>query len=82
MKRHRLWILTAAGLFAGCAAHPQSETEAVASRVLHERPATRDCRRQEVYYCRTDINSKVCGCVDSRDAFGPAWGPLGPQTVR
>jgi hypothetical protein len=76
MKRHRLWILALTGLYAGCAAHPASETQAMASRVIHERPATRTCKQHQIYYCESDVNSKACTCADYRDVLGPAWGPL------
>jgi hypothetical protein len=82
MKRQRLWILAVISLYAGCAAHPASETQAVASRALHERPASRNCQQQQIYYCVSNVNSETCACRDYRDVLGPAWGPLSGQTVR
>jgi hypothetical protein len=82
MKRRHLWLLAVVGLYAGCAAHPRSETQAVASRILHERSAAKNCKHQQIYYCQTDVNSKACACVDYRDVFGPMWGPASGQAVR
>ena len=82
MKRQGLWILAVVGLYAGCAAHPPSETQAVASRILHERPANKSCKPQQIYYCVSNVNSEVCACRDYRDVLGPAWGPLSGQIVR
>jgi hypothetical protein len=72
MQRKQLWMLMIVCLYAGCVARPASETQAVASRVLHERPSGAICKLPQMSYCEVEVTGKKnCICVSREDVFGP-----------
>jgi hypothetical protein len=73
MKRGLWCISVAAGLIAGCAHYPVSESQALVSGIARHRSSNIYCGIGGVRYCEVDVvdKSKVCSCMDSRALFGP-----------
>ena len=70
MKRQPLWMLVIVCLYAGCAARPPSEAQAVVSKILRERPANVSCKPSDMNYCEVDVDGrKYCSCVAREAVF-------------
>jgi hypothetical protein len=72
MKRQLFSIATVLCLCTGCASHPPSDAQALASRINRAPGSHVTCGFGEVRYCQSDVDlEETCTCMDRQTLFGP-----------
>lgn len=72
MNRQLLWVLMVVSMCAGCAARPASDGQALAAKIVNQRPWIISCGAGEERVCEADVDGQQrCGCVHHLELFGP-----------